>query len=312
MKTSSACAIIDAAAVYGASRWIHGIKSVGASDDRLLFLEFLHDVLLYDKIIMDKSSASEALPANILKLFARVNSSAGEVIIDTEFLAPYKANESQTIAAATCRLIAGVCREEQIERRIKQLKTPWAYNSTVHHDYDLMRDALLQSNLDNQFLPFALFTYRGLCYSGFAKSYSDRQAAPMVYLASPGRISALQQILNSKDIQRLEFAQKAYSDLVSILDLPPTGYNFNHIAAVSAAEVSQLAIAVTSRAPDAAIELTLGLRASPSGRLLRQRWAERIWAHTKAVSLGFSSAEQRIENVAANGDVIQIIVGCAA
>ena len=75
---SSTIAVLDAAIAYGASRWYSGLHQdpawefrsrYKAADDKLLFYEFLHDILLYDSILPDRSSVGARIGNEILELF---------------------------------------------------------------------------------------------------------------------------------------------------------------------------------------------------------------------------------------------------
>jgi hypothetical protein len=316
MISTNATAVIDAAIVYGASRWLRGIhknpsyeweKSYKASDDKLLFLEFLHDLLLYDKIAMDSSSASRAIPNELLELFAKVNAHANTELLCRRGLAPYDKSEINAIAEATCHLISGITGDPQKRLEVLQARVPWAYKSPIHHEYEMMASIVADQSLGSELVPFALFSFRGLCYSGFANYQASTTDTPMVYVASPGRISALKQIISAPDLKRFEFARRSYRDLVGLLRIPEYGYNFSHLNSLDQSQVSQLAFAVSGKSPREALKFAIQLRASEEARLLRQRWAERIWATTKSSALGTNHpGEQNMENISAGGDVIQI------
>ena len=316
MTTNNATAVIDAAIVYGASRWLRGIhknpsheweKSYKASDDKLLFLEFLHVLLLYDRIAMDSSSASRAIPSELLELFAKVNAHSNADVLGRRELAPYKKSEINAIAEATCRLISGIVEDPQKRQTIQRSRVPWAYKSPIHHDFEMMTSIVEEQSLDIDLLPFALFSFRGLCYSGFAHHQANTTDAPMVYVASPGRISALKQIISAQDLKRFEFARRSYRDLVGLLRIPEYGYNFSHLNSLDQSQVSQLALAVSGKSPQEALKFALQLRVSEDAGVLPKRWAERIWATTKSSALGTNHpGEQNMENISAGGDVIQI------
>jgi hypothetical protein len=53
-----AIAIVDAAVFYGAQRILSGVNDerFRLNDDRELFLQFLHFVVLYDRLLLDNSS----------------------------------------------------------------------------------------------------------------------------------------------------------------------------------------------------------------------------------------------------------------
>lgn len=75
-------AIIDAATMYGASRYLRDVHSdpewiykddYSKGYDRSLFFEFLHNILLYDNITLDSSSLNEEVGVEILSLIRKIN-----------------------------------------------------------------------------------------------------------------------------------------------------------------------------------------------------------------------------------------------
>lgn len=316
MRNSEATAVIDAAIVYGASRWLREIHKNPSSewdhtykrrDDELLFLEFLHDLVLYDKIVMDSSSVSRAIPNELLEVFAKVNASANLELLSRSDLAPYHADEIDSIAAATCRLISGATEDEPKRRAVLNTRIPWAYKSSAHHDFEMMTSVVKELDMELEFVPFALFAYRGLCYSGFANYQASKNDAPVAYVASPGRIAALKHLVSAPELRKLEFARRAYRDLVELLRIPASGYNFSHLQSLDPSQVSQLALAVSGKSPREALQTALRLRKSAEAQQLRVRWADRIWGTAKSAALGINHpGDQSMENISAGGDVIQI------
>jgi hypothetical protein len=316
MPNSNATAVIDAAIVYGASRWMRGIhtnpsneweQQYKARDDKLLFQEFLHDLVLYDRIVMDSSSASRSVPNELLELFAKVNAHANTELLSRTQLAPYKWSQISDIAEATCRLISGVIEDAESRRRVLSCRIPWAYKSSVHNDYEMVAGIISDMGMDLDLVPFALFSFRGLCYSGFANSTADITETPMVYVASPGRIAALRHVMDAQDLKRIEFARRSYRDLVGLLQLPENGYNFSQFNSLDPNQVSQLALAVSSKTPRDALKMALSLRSSSEARIMRQRWADRIWATTKSSAVGSNEPiEMKMDNISAGRDVYQI------
>jgi hypothetical protein len=163
-------------------------------------------------------------------------------------------------------------------------------------------------NLDGTLVPLAVFSYRGLCYSGFVNNLVQTDGRPAAYVASPGRINALKHIISSQDLKQIGFARGAYRDLIAILKLPELGYNFSTLGSLPAHEVSEIALAVTSKTPSSALAFALSIRRSDEGAQLRRHWADRVWASAKSVAVGrnYAPGDMKMENVSAGRDAIQI------
>lgn len=309
MITNIATAVMDASIVYGASRWYRGVHNnpnweyagkYKPEDDHRLFHEFLHDILLYDRIIIDSSSVSSV--ANELKeFFTKINVYLNKELIlwdkltDLSYLEP--------IQQTTCEVIKCVIENGiKNENDLAKLHIPWAYHSSLHHDYKSFIKITNNIFFPNALVPLAIYAFRGICYSGFANGLSKSTNLPTVYLASPGRIKVLAQLLDARDIRDMRYPLVAYRDLVSALNLPKSGYTFNHIRTVDASQLSELTLAVATQEPRDSLKFVLRLRDSSESATMRNNWAERIWSRGKSASIG-SEGSQTITNSTINGSV---------
>jgi hypothetical protein len=168
---------------------------------------------------------------------------------------------------------------------ISNIRIPWYYATEWHIDYSACVDAADRWGMDTRLIPLALYIYRGICYSGWANGFKNKEHVPTVYLASPGRLQALEPILSRAAMSQLEYPRSAYSDLVDLLDLPPSGYDFSSLQ-LEPAHTSQLALALGASEPQEALNFTVKLRQSDKGRRIREAWRARIWAATPSCAVG--------------------------
>jgi hypothetical protein len=288
---SSAVAIIDASTVYGASRWYRSVhddptweyaSQYKKAEDRLLFEEFLHNLLLYDRIVLDNTSLDE-VSDEIKGLMATINSVLRKEIISAKAVAPEL--PILDVVDHVCKLLAKG-HDPATRAAILSSPVPWYYRVPEHHDRGVFDSAAKNWGLDAELIPAAIFLYRGLCYSGFANSYAKEHRTPTVYLASPGRLKALQPIISADVMQMLEYPKQAYSDLVDILGLPASGYDFSHLKISPASQASQLSLAISGKPPQAALDYVLTSRATKEASNLRLEWAKRIWSSSRSSAVG--------------------------
>jgi hypothetical protein len=114
---------------------------------------------------------------------------------------------------------------------------------------------------------------------------------------------ALRPVLSEKDISQFSYPRSAYSDLVSILKLPPRGYDFGTITSLPQARVSHVAQHLNGLDPDQALKSILMLRDSADGVSLRRAWTDRIWEHSRSVAVG-GGFTQIANNNTVYGDLI--------
>jgi hypothetical protein len=171
----------------------------------------------------------------------------------------------------------------------------------------------IEQDLAPELIPFALFCFRGLCYAGYANNHA-RKKSPAVYIASPGRLAALEKIVARGDLRKIDFARRAYRDLVDILRLPEAGYDFTDFTSFYPHETSRLALAVERKSPHEALVFAVKQRQTKEGSRLRQQWAERIWANSQSAALGpRHGVYQHMDNVRSIfGTINQVIYASPA
>jgi hypothetical protein len=310
-------AVMDAATLYGANRWLLGLHdnpdwsfrdSYRAADDQRAFNEFLHDLVLYDHIILDNTSITN-IGSELDELFLYINQSAGDQLISFQKIATIKADEFPSIMIAVASLLEQQARNgEDLAKLVAYV--PWAYHGLHHKDAPEMRRAAQRVNLNEALLPLALFLFRGVCYAGFANSLAREQRRPVAYVASPGRIQAMEVTLSQSDMKKMKYPREAYADLVERLNLPPTGYDFSFLDSFSTSMLSPLALALSNEKPRRALRSVLEWRALSEARALRKEWAERIFDYRVSAAIG-ATINQKIINSHISGDVQQVIRGIA-
>jgi hypothetical protein len=305
---STAIAVIDASTVYGASRWLRAVHKdqtwryaaqYKAAEDKLLFQEFLHDLTLYDSIVLDRSSV-DRLATEIVDFLEQINSNAGHELISAKWIAPEYAVEA--VVDIVCKLLAEAEKDAALKRSLLSSAVPWYYYVPEHHDREAFNEGAHRFDLDPELIPAAIFLYRGICYSGYANSYYKEHQVPAVYLASPGRLKVMQPIVSTKSMELLDFPQHAYSDLVDLLGLPSGGYDFSHLKIGTASNLSRLTLAVSDMTPPDALAYVLGVRSKAEAQTVRKHWARRIWESSESAAVGANYFEP--SNIIINSTVI--------
>jgi hypothetical protein len=309
--SAGSVAVIDASIVYGAIRSLrYGDSRADTSrlsgaqqlDDKALFFEFLHDLLLYDRILLDSSSIVR-IGADLKLLIARVNKRAEEVLFSTRTLATTTAMPA--VVSAVCRQLRDCA---HYHGDLTRIPIPWAYRDSSHHDFDVISKAAMHVGLDVTLVPLAVFAYRGLCYAGYSHNMVKRLGVASTYVAAPGRIQAMRPILDSTEIRRVEYPKRGYHDLIDMLKLPATGYDFSFVGSLPSHEMSSLTQAFYDSPAEEVFEEVLSMRRSERGRGIRNSWRERIWVRSKSLAAG-ASYTQNISNSEIGGDVYQVIIG---
>lgn len=306
-------AILDAALAYGASRWYRGVHhdpqwefagKYRSADDKLLFYEFIHNIVLYDNILLDRSSVG-TVSNEILELFTKINTKAKRILLDpNRVIAPTKTLEP--VVDSICRLLVDLNRIPQNTTAFTTLPIPWAYSTVTHNDRQAFAKAFNEWGVDPALLPFAIFVYRGICYSGFANNYSTVHDSPTVYLASPGRMKALAAVLSANEIKKINYPKQAYMDLVRLLNLPGNGYSFTEFTSLPSFYLSSLAQQLYDKTPREALDYVVKLRQSGEAVTLRKSWSERVWERSKSAAIG-PTYSQSISDSNITGDVTLVI-----
>jgi hypothetical protein len=312
---SSAIAIIDASTVYGASRWHRSVHSdqtwqysgqYKAAEDKLLFEEFLHDLLLYDSIILDNSSVDD-VSNEIVELIATINRALDVDLISMRVVAPEFTIEA--VVDLVCKLLVDADRQPETKRILLSTPIPWYYHVPGHHDRCAFDSGATRWGLDPALIPAAIFLYRGLCYSGYANSYFKDHQVPSVYLASPGRLKVMQPIVSTDVMHLLEYPKRAYSDLVDLLGLPSGGYDFSHLNVGQTSQVSKVSLAVHQKTPEEALDYALRLRSSRRACDFRLKWAERVWNSSQSSVVGapYPEASNVVNGATVYGNLTMVV-----
>jgi hypothetical protein len=307
-------AVIDASIMYGASRWYLSLHSdptwayaaqYRAAEDRLLFLEFLHDLILYDRIVLDCSSL-ERIGDEILDLKELVNTTLGATLIKFDQIAPDYA--PRKVINCVCRLLHKISEDSDSKQLLLSTSVPWYYRDKSHHDRSSFERYGHEWDLDPALIPVAIFMYRGICYSGYSHHLTKIEGVPSAYLASPGRLKALAPIFDKDAFRLFSYPREAYYDLVELLDLPPSGYSFSHLPFP---EISKLADTVFEAGPKEALSLVLKLRQSKEAIAIRDKWSERIWKASETCCVGASMGNV-VSGATVIGDVYQTVTIASA
>jgi hypothetical protein len=265
-------------------------------------------VVLYDRIVLDRSSVGEKVSNEILELFTKINTRSRETILDANrSIAPI--TTLTPVVEAICKLLAELDAAPQNKMALREIPVPWAYATETHVDRPAILKVSQEWGVDTALLPLAPFLYRGVCYAGFANNYSVVHSTPTVYLASPGRMKALTPVLSASEIKKLQYPKHAYSDLVSLLKLPTNGYSFTQFPSLPSHYLSDLAQQMHDKSPREALDYVIRLRSSNEAVNLRSRWGERVWEHSRSVAIGPVYSQTVSGSIA--GDVTMVIHAAA-
>lgn len=313
--SDSAIALVDAANLYGAGRHIRGVHNdpnwsfsgqYNKFEDECLFYELLHFLLLYDLLIVDFGSiAREKWQEDMHELeivLDTINSIAGYDHIKGRLIAPRR--ELTPVADAVCRLISKSSGDEEFDKIVSSTRIPWYYREHGHFDHPTFLDGFRRYKIDDAKLPFALFLYRGIVYSGYANHYNKTRDAPMAYLASAGRLRALQPVIDSRSQDFFNYPRTEYRDLVDLLDLPTSGYDFS-LFSLDASHVSSLSQLVDEKAPTTALSMVYDIRQTGPARDIRGKWADRLWRMSESCVVGAGNSNW-ISGSTIHGDVTMI------
>jgi hypothetical protein len=301
-------AILDAAVIHGAYRYLAGLHdkddwpyraTYNKADDRDLFFDFLHDILLYDRILLDDSCGHHPASAEVIWLMEQINTSQHDEIMTREELVNFSSSDLGSVMSGICRMVKAL----PDRSAIIPLAAPWGYRSNVHVDYNAMKDYAAERGLNEDAVPFALYCYRGFCYSSIARGHSASRHIPTVYLASPGRLTALQRIVSSDVIEENDYLRRGYVELLEVLDLPSNGFQFTDFSGrLLGHDISPLTTAYFNMAPANAFAEVLKLRTSSEARELRLEWGERLLDQATSCAVGLK-ASQVVSNSTIGGDV---------
>jgi hypothetical protein len=276
--------ILDSSLIYGAARILRRVHADALykyrdqfkkEDDQALFNEFMHLLLLYEKIILDDSSVDE-IGDEIKEIIRTVNEGISEPIIETQKIGSQ--GDAAVVARAICRLINRMPHKH----RLLNIRVPWAYTRGSHVDWSLFEDIS-----PDALRPVALFAYRGLCYASFANRLSTSLGKRVVYVAAAGRLAALEPLLDVRDLQRFDFPRREYHDLIDQLELPNEGVDFSFLEhSFEGFEITRLAQQLAGMPPHDALSFVVGMRDYPAVQHIREQWHRRLRALGKPIAVG--------------------------
>lgn len=317
--------LIDAAIVFGAERILSGAHNDPAwpyrsafnrEDDERLFRELLLQLALCDTLFLDRSSLSEDVPNEVFSLCRRINGDTDifNDVGETGIIRVFRADENMDASPDDvqndfCRYIGERVRtDEQLAAGLLTLQIPWAYHQPGHHDRGSMQWHIKSAELDQQYLPFLLFAWRGLLYGAIAHSERQRESRLDSYVAAPGRINALSRILVADDMERFDFPREAWRSLTRQLPtLPKRGYDFSFIRSFPNVDNLPISRLVSELAPKDALLHILDWRSTGEGHDLRSEWRELLDAHHCSAIVG-STNIQIAKNIYSAGDFNQTII----
>ncbi|MDB4614303.1 hypothetical protein OAH18_01305 [bacterium] len=319
-------ALSDAAILYGAQRYFDGVHEDAHSplrhqfrkeDDRTLFIEFLNNLYLYDRIVLDNRplESRELKQHNELRTFLRkINSEAGSEIFVGQSFDEEQVNSGRptatdlpiSIQKHICRLVASYVNAGHTSE-IEAVTVPWTYHQSFHRDHPAISLAIRDLGIDKQWVPFTLFVWRAIWYGAIAHFESKKNHRPFAYVAAPRRIEALQAVLDAKTLATFQFPRDAVRAIAFDLPgMPQQGYDFSYLDFVSPFELTSLSSKVNDASPLEALRITLGHRASGDARKDREDWANIISSGCSTCSIG-TTFVQIMRDVTVHGNATQSV-----
>jgi hypothetical protein len=285
---------------------------------RPLFINFLHNLLLFEHLRTDLDVAGEedwyaqGVRSLIDELRGVVSvggmppiEQGGDRFLENKFAPEFKAYVEKSVTGG---------------KKKSLFDLPWFYykrglrtGSSDEMVYRVLQETIDQAPLVRGFDPeerFFLaangaFLFRGLRYAGHANSVWKNETRAAVYSASPGRIAALASFLNSPTIGNVPFLQTNYLDLIEGLSLPKTGYDWDFLPErLRPIKQKTLREMLASLEPRKALEKVLSIRESADGKRIREIWASRLWNRGQSCIEG----GQHIVNSNVHGSVVQIAI----
>ena len=179
-----AVALVDASTVYGAGRWLFGdhqrsdwkyARQFKADEDRILFVEFLTNLILYDHVLMDNSSVIE-LGQEVKRVLEAVKFGAGDDILCAARVCHVEG--LRPVIEVVCKLVAEASVDRESRDILLSIDIPWYYKTHLHIDGEIVARAAIKWGLDSSLWPVTLFVFRGLCYADYANNLSQSHQSP--------------------------------------------------------------------------------------------------------------------------------------
>ena len=347
-ETPVLLAVSDAAILYGAQRYFDGLHRdpnwsyrhlYDEDSDHLLFQELLHNLCLYDQIILDDSSVEQSVSSELKRFISHVNSRCRDTVIDLANIGGHAINSNISYVSLNfCRYVKSVLRERRdASHDISQILVPWAYQQQSHHDYHEFAGHFKDVGLDSRWLPFVIFTWRALVYAAFARrcrisetprnetyersryerfqyeraryeSYNYKHGdydLHITYIAAPGRLRALKAVLNSADIVNFERPREAWRVLTKDLpDLPNGGYDFSFLSSLPAIETSRLAEHLSGLPAKQALDFVCSWRDGEEAETVRDNWGDLLFSGQGVDAVGGTNI-QIVKNATGFGNLVQ-------
>ena len=293
----SAVALMDAATAHGAARCILagrtppilGTGYTGADYDWEHFVDFLHHLLLYDDIRVVSSPFNHE--AGVDELVGIVNEAAQSSILSIRD--PRETDDwgrpgiDDPVVRAICDLVKDLSvRDGDFSDRVRSVPVPYLYLGSDHVDHPRFVEAARDVGLAATFIPLAMFAYRGTCYAASARALAPFSRDPVVYLASPGRLRALQEVFPPADHRNFEYPLSGYLALLDTLALPPSGYDFSFLTALPARHTSRVTQEIRARSPRHALEWVSAQRRTPERQRVGQAWRKKLLGTPKSAIVG--------------------------
>jgi hypothetical protein len=295
--------VLDSSVLYGASRilrdvhWCSNPFGHNFLDDSILFQDFLDDLLLYDRLLLHNDIKVKARVdgtdnqnsyEHILELLELINTKCGKLVIEERRIGFSDGFSRQVVMCKIAQLVKSHVRLEDASG----ISIPWEYSTFSHHDFDDFRKAGSRVGLPDELLPFGLFVFRGIMYTAFASGYSKKARLPVAYIASPGRLSALELVLTSDGIASQEHWRSAYQDLINELtSLPTDGLDFSMRDSPLEGDLSTL-LQIQGE-PWEKLETVLQLRSHDAVREMQVKWGERVMTGPPPLAIGAEQFGQK-------------------
>jgi hypothetical protein len=323
-------ALSDGAILYGAQRYFDGVHDDGTwpfrhqyrkEDDRALFLEFLNNLYLYDRIVLDNrpiEPRESAAYGELERFLSTVNSQAGAEIFARESLDLEYADEQAkagrsgaddvptSVQRRVCALIASYVKNGRTAG-MQAVSIPWAYHQSFHQDHPAITSALRDLGVDERWVPFTLFVWRAIWYGAIAHFQAKTRHHAFAYVAAPRRIQALQAVFDAKTLAAFQFPREAVRAIsFDLPDISPTGYDFGYLDFMSPFEVTALSAEIGNAPPTEALRMVLAHRRSPGARKSRSDWADLISNGSSTCVIG-TTVVQIMRDMTVHGHATQSV-----
>lgn len=308
-------AIIDAAIVYGAARHFHGLhhssdwmyaQKYKPVDDEALFFEMLHSMLIYDRIILDKSSLEHKVAREIKSFVEQINFHAGRELVSFEDVGTPADVEQDGSRHYFCAMLAQIHEKDQgLVERACEVKIPWAYTNGQHHDQSYFDSKFDQFNLPNELIPFSIYCWRAVTYEALSNFKSKATGESFAYTAAPGRLNALEILFNANFMAKIRLPRDLLRQMHwGIPQFPGGGYDFTFVEDLPFSLTSPITYSLMELQPARAIERIGDIVRAEEALSLKEEWRDLLFSASRCAFVGRSNI-QIMRNVTSSGDVSQ-------